>query len=214
MGLHKMVNGCWVSPVGVKDPWPEGNHQRLAYLESGCLQTGDERMDSLHKRSATLRHGRVMDMEERCESPTTSLGNSIRLGKLDRSASTVARELKRNGSRTLGYLTPMSMRTRLFSSIPGDWQGSRLERDRGLRTGICRLKQGWSPEQVAGLLESGKRVIHGESCSYWTDGSEEDYGWRHYLPRAKSKRGWRGQRGSPASFMAMRRPIAGVPRGC
>ena len=46
------------------------------------------------------------------------------------------------------------------------WQGSRLERDRGLREQVlCRLKQGWSPEQVAGRLamESGKRVISHES---------------------------------------------------
>ena len=83
---------------------------------------------------------------------------------------------------------------------------------------LCRLKQGWSPEQVAGRLamESGKRVISHESIYrfiYAQMARKKDYGWRHYLPRAKSKRGWRGRKGgSPASFMAMRRPIAERPQ--
>ena len=35
-----------------------------------------------------------------------------------------------------------------------------------------------------------------------------DYSWRHYLPRGKSKRGWRGRKGgSPASFITLRRPL-------
>ena len=94
-----------------------------------------------------------------------------------------------------------------------------MERDRGLRERVLwRLKQGWSPEQVAGRLamESGKRVISHESIYrfiYWQMARKKDYGWRHYLPRAKSKRGWRGRNGgSPASFVAMRHPIAERPQ--
>ena len=129
--------------------------------------------------------------------------------------STVARELKRNGSRTLGYQARYADQ----QAHARRWQGSRLERDRGLREQVlCRLKQGWSPEQVAGRLamESGKRVISHESIYrfiYAQMARKKDYGWRHYLPRAKSKRGWRGPKGgSPASFMAMRRPIAERPQ--
>ena len=81
---------------------------------------------------------------------------------------------------------------------------------------LCRLKQGWSPEQVAGRLamESGKRVISMRASPLHIQmARKKDYGWRHYLPRAKSKRGWRGRKGgSPASFMAMRRPIAERPQ--
>ena len=41
---------------------------------------------------------------------------------------------------------------------------------------------------------------------------KQDYSWRHYLPRAKSKRGWRGRKGgSPASFIQKRRPQAERP---
>ena len=40
-----------------------------------------------------------------------------------------------------------------------------------------------------------------------------DYSWRHYLPRGKSKRGWRGRRGgSSASFIAHRVPLAHRPQ--
>ena len=42
---------------------------------------------------------------------------------------------------------------------------------------------------------------------------KKDYSWRHYLPRAKSKRGWRGRKGgSPASFIHLRRPLAERPK--
>jgi IS30 family transposase len=40
----------------------------------------------------------------------------------------------------------------------------------------------------------------------------KDYSWRQYLPRAKSKRGWRGRKGgSPARSIALRRPISERP---
>ena len=98
------------------------------------------------------------------------------------------------------------------------WRGSQMERDGTLRARVLsRLAQGWSPEQVAGrlALEAGRVVISHESIYRFIYGQlarTKDYGWRHYLPRAKSKRGWRGRKGgSPASFMALRRPIAERP---
>ena len=83
---------------------------------------------------------------------------------------------------------------------------------------LSHLAQGWSPEQVAGRLEleAGRVVISYESIYRFIYGQlarTKDYRWRHYLPRGKSKRGWRGRKGgSPASFMAMRRPIAERPQ--
>ena len=133
-------------------------------------------------------------IEERCEiARLQASGYSIRqiAASLDRSASTVARELKRNGSRTLGYQARYADQ----QAHARRWQGSRLERDRGLREQVlCRLKQGWSPEQVAGRLamESGKRVISHEGIYrfiYAQMARKKDYGWRHYLPRAKSRSG-------------------------
>ena len=163
------------------------------------------------------RYGHVT-IEERCEiACLQAKGRSVRqiAADLDRSPSTVARELKRNGSQTGAYkpvYADQQARARR-------WRGSRMERDDTLRTRVLsRLERGWSPEQVAGRLklEAGRRVISHESIYRFIYGQlarTKDYGWRHYLPRAKSKRGWRGRRGgSPASFMAMRRPIAERPQ--
>ena len=65
-------------------------------------------------------------------------------------------------------------------------------------------------------MESGSTVISHESIYRFIYGQiarKKDYSWRHYLPRAKSKRGWRGHKGgSPASFMAKRRPITERPQ--
>ena len=91
-------------------------------------------------------------------------GQSVRkiAASVDRSPSTVARELKRNGSRTQGY-QPVYANQQAHARR---WRGSRLERNSALRDQIlARLKQGWSPEQVAGrlALETGKRVISHET---------------------------------------------------
>jgi len=88
---------------------------------------------------------------------------------------------------------------------------------------LQRLSQGWSPEPVAGRLarEYGRKVISYESIYrfiYAQIRRTTDFKWRHYLPRAKSKRGYRGRKGgSPASFIAgrpnarARPPIAASP---
>ena len=63
-----------------------------------------------------------------------------------------------------------------------------LERDDALRGQfLSRLKQGWSPEQVAGrlALEAGATVISHESIYRFIYGQmarKKDYAWRHYLP--------------------------------
>ncbi len=73
------------------------------------------------------------------------------------------------------------------------WRGSRLERDEGVRDKVLSgLKQGWSPEQVAGRLamESGKRVLSHESIYrviYGQMARKKDYGWRHYLHKGASR---------------------------
>ena len=157
-------------------------------------------------------------IEERCEmARLRTAGHSIRqvAASLDRSPSTVSRELKRNGSRTRGYLPAYADQ----QAHARRWQGSRLERDAVLRDRVLsRLQQGWSPEQVVGrlALESGKKVISHETIYrfiYAQLARKKDYSWRHYLPRAKSKRGWRGRKGgSPASFIHLRRPLAERPK--
>ena len=158
-----------------------------------------------------------LTLEERCQlACLQAAGRSLRqiAATLDRAPSTVAREVTRNGAQTGDYkpvYADQQARARR-------WRGSRLERDAPLRTRVlAHLAQGWSPEQVAGRLavEAGRGVISHESIYrflYRQLARTKDYGWRHYLPRAKWKRGWRGRKGgSPASFMAWRRPLAERP---
>jgi IS30 family transposase len=72
------------------------------------------------------------------------------------------------------------------------------------------LARGWSPEQVAGRLkrQQGRAVIGHESIYrfiYSQLKRTNDGAWRHYLPRAKARRGRRGRKGgSPASFIQHR----------
>ncbi len=156
-------------------------------------------------------------IEERCEiARLQAAGFSIRqtAAALDRSPSTIARELKRNTSRQSGYQPRYADQ----QSRARRWSGSKLDRDSSLReTVLSRLKQGWSPEQVAGRLarERGSRVISHETIYrfiYAQITRTDDFSWRHLLPRSKFKRGWRGRRGgSPASFMKFRRPLSERP---
>ena len=104
-------------------------------------------------------------IEERCEiARLQASGYSVSqiAASLDRSPSTGARELKRNGSKTQGYQPRYADQ----QAHARRWRGSRLERDEALRDKVLSgLKQGWSPEQVAGrmAMESGDTVISHES---------------------------------------------------
>ena len=122
--------------------------------------------------------------------------------------------MKRNGSKQSGYKPVYADQ----QSRARRWSGSKLDRDSSLcEIVLSRLGQGWSPEQVCGwlALNTGRRVISHETIYRFIHAQiarTKDYSWRHYLPRAKSKRGWRGRRGgSPASFIAHRRPLSERP---
>ena len=163
------------------------------------------------------KHYDQIDLEERCEiSRLYSTGCSIRqiAATLDRAPSTIARELKRNRSRQSGYLPEYANQ----QSHARRWSGYKLERNSDLREIVLsRLKQGWSPEEVAKrlALENGKHIISHETIYrfiYAQLARSQDFSWRLFLPRGKSKRGWRGRKGgSPASFIAHRRPLSERP---
>ena len=117
---------------------------------------------------------------------------------------------KRNGSRTLGYQPSYANQ----QAHARRWRGW-LERDGPLREQVLAgLGAGWSPAQVAGrlALDEGRHIISPESISrfiYAQMARKKDYSWRHYLPRAKAKRGFRGRRGgSPATHIAHRVPLS------
>jgi IS30 family transposase len=158
-----------------------------------------------------------LSLEERCTiARLREAGQSIRqiAAALDREPSTISRELKRNSGRRVGYRPGYAQE----QTRARRWSGSRLERDVELRDLVLdRLGAGWSPEQVAGWLarQAGYAVISYESIYrfiYAQLRRTNDFAWRHYLPRAKAKRGWRRKRGgSAASFIAQRRPIGERP---
>jgi IS30 family transposase len=143
-------------------------------------------------------------------------GQSLRqiAAALDRSPSTVSRELKRNHGAQVGYKPAYAQQ----QASARRWKGSRLERDDDLRTLVLGcLERGWSPEQVAGWLgrQKAATTISHESIYrfiYAQIRRTQDGAWPRYLPRAKFKRGWRGRRGgSPASFIQDRVSIAQRP---
>jgi len=141
-----------------------------------------------------------LSLEERCSiARLHEDGRSIRqiATAMDRPASTISREMKRNSSRQQGYKPGYAHQ----QAQARRWTGSRLERDEALRAMVLdKLALGWSPEQISGYLgrcaepirishESIYRFIYAQITR------TKNYRWRHYLPRSKSKRGWRGQRG-------------------
>jgi IS30 family transposase len=133
---------------------------------------------------------------------------------LDRAASTVARELKRNSGCRVGYKPSYANQ----QARARRWSGSRLEREAYLRQAVIeRLARGWSPEQVSGRLklEANQPIISHESIYRFIHAQiarTKDYSWRRLLPRGKSKRGFRGRRGgSPASFIDGRVSISERP---
>lgn len=157
-----------------------------------------------------------LSLESRCTiARLQAEGHSIRqiAAALDRSPSTVSRELRRNRVKKAykpGYAEEQSKARR--------WTGSRLERRAALREAVLSgLRLGLSPEQIAGRLarENGVAVISHETIYrfiYAQIRRTNDFSWRRYLPRAKAKRGFRGRRGgSPASFIQGRISMAERP---
>ena len=141
-----------------------------------------------------------LSLEERCTiARLQAEGRSVRqiAAALDRTPSTISREVRRNRGREVGYKPGYAQ----DQAKARRWVGSRLDREPDLRDAVLeRLAQGWSPEQVAGRLarEAGRRVISYESIYrfiYAQIARTKNYGWRRYLPRAKSRRGFRGRRG-------------------
>jgi len=162
-------------------------------------------------------HYEHLSLEERCHiAQLRADGRSIRqiAAAVDRPPSTISRELKRNSGAQLGYKPAYAEQ----QARARRWTGSRLERDEALRTLVLDcLARGWSPEQVVGRLarQRGTPVISHESIYrfiYAQMRRTNEGSWRHFLPKAKFKRGRRGRKGgSPARFIHDRVSIAQRP---
>ena len=142
------------------------------------------------------KHYGQLGLEERCKiAELHQAGHSIQqiAAALDRSPSSISRELRRNRGVQVGYKPTYAQE----QAAARRWKGSRLERNAELRELVLdRLKRGWSPEQIAGWLTRSKaatRISHESIYRFIYDQIRRtnDGSWRHYLPRAKGKRGRR-----------------------
>ena len=155
-------------------------------------------------------------IEERCEiARRRDAGQSIRpiAAALDRSPSSIARELDRN-SGSKGYAPTYAGE----QAHARRWKGNRLVREPELQAQVLKLlKRGLSPEAVAGrlALERGKAVVSYETIYRFIHEQirrTKNYAWRHYLPRGKSKRGFRGRKGGSSALHILERvPIGERP---
>src|SRR5262245_45626209 len=95
-------------------------------------------------------------LEERCTiARLREAGQSCRqaAAALDRSPSSICRELKRNHGAHVGYKPTYAQQ----QAAARRWRGSRLERNAELRDLVLAcLTSRWSPEQVAGWLKQHK----------------------------------------------------------
>jgi transposase, IS30 family len=164
-----------------------------------------------------MRGYRQLSLEERCSiARLHEDGQSIRqiAAALDRQPSTIQRELKRNSGTSVGYRPGYAQQ----QAEARHWSGRRLEREDDLRDEVlARLAAGHSPEQVAGRMarENRAHVISPESIYRFIHAQlrrTNDYRWRLYLPRGKSRRGWRPKGGgSPIDLFPRRRSISQRP---
>jgi transposase, IS30 family len=148
-----------------------------------------------------------LSFADRCEiARRRAEGQSIRqiAADLDRAPSSIARELKRNCGRKVGYKPDYANE----QTRARRWKGSKLARNLDLQAEVlAKLARGISPEQIARRMarDNAAQRISYETIYrfiYAEIARTKDYTWRLYLPRAKSKRGIRGVRGgSPASFI-------------
>ena len=159
-----------------------------------------------------------LSLEERCSiAQWFASGQSIQkiAAALDRSASTVSREVKRNRGKKVGYKPSYAHE----QSKARRWRGSRLARQPDLQKHVLdRLAMGWSPAQIAGRLtheKDSRRISHEliYRFIYAQMRRSDDGTWRHYLPRAKSKRGHRARlSASPVHTITNRVSITNRPR--
>jgi len=138
-------------------------------------------------------------LEERCSIAcwhASRQSNTKIVAAMDRSPSSIGRELKRNIGVKLGYKPSYANE----QAKARRWRGSRLVRQSDLQKHVLdRLAMGWSPQQIAGRLarENNSWFLSHQSIYrfiYAEKKRNRDGNWRHYLPCAKSKRGRRAKR--------------------
>ena len=120
---------------------------------------------------------------------------------LDRAASTISREWRRNSRKTKAWSGAYRPeRAEYLAARRRRWDGRfKLARQPALRKLVRnRLAMGWSPQQIAGRLtreNAVTRVSHESIYRFiYHRTAQKDY-WNRLLPRAKGRRGRLGRRG-------------------
>ena len=163
------------------------------------------------------KHYQQLSIEERCEMARLQREGYTKrqiAASLDRSPSTITRELSRNSAKAKGYDPSYAQQ----QARARRWQGSKLDRNPALRERVLSgLKADWSPEQVAGrlALEAGHTVVSHETIYRFIHAQgnrTKDYAWFRLLTQGKTKRGRRRRRvGHPASYIHLRQPVSQRP---
>ncbi|HKQ86744.1 MAG TPA: IS30 family transposase [Candidatus Acidoferrales bacterium] len=138
---------------------------------------------------------------------------------LQRSPSSISRELKRNSQPTKAWSGEYEpVRAQALKERRRRWDARfKLARDAPLRAHVHeRLQAGWSPEQIAGALrrEHGRCIISHEAIYrfIYHRSAQKDY-WHRLLPQGKSRRGHLGEHGgSPVKHIQERVSIHQRPR--
>ena len=138
-------------------------------------------------------------------------------GMVQRSASTISRELRRNSRKTKvwsgGYRPDrahdLAMRRRRWDCR------FKLARQPSLRKFVRnRLAMGWSPEQIAGRLtleQAPMRISHESIYRFiYHRVDQKDY-WNRLLPKAKSRRGKLGRKGGVIQHIKHRKSLHDRP---
>jgi IS30 family transposase len=124
---------------------------------------------------------------------------------LQRSVSSLSRELKRNGRS--GYYSPFKANERAVSKRSSRGRELRLKNDQIRDYVVIKLKKGWSPEQISGRLklEIGQKISH-EAIYQFIYHQVYREGWgelkpgkedlRPYLKRRHKRRVKKGLRGT------------------
>jgi IS30 family transposase len=159
-----------------------------------------------------------LSLEERCEvARLHGTGCSIRqiAAALDRSASSISRELKRNRGQQIGYKPVYAQEC----AQARRWKGSKLERNTILREEVLTcLRKGWSPEQACGWIERqhGCKLISPETIYRFIHDQiarHKDYSWLTICRAAKASAAGAGAKAVVPPFISgIASPLPSVRR--
>jgi IS30 family transposase len=125
--------------------------------------------------------------------------------ELNRSPSSVSREIERNKSPEVGWYTPRAANERALQKCHNRGREERLKNET-IRTYVVKhLKLGWSPEQIAGTIRkaTGETISHEAIYQYvYAQIRRDGYGYvkpgredlRQYLPLRRKRRMPKGMR--------------------